>query len=122
MKKLFLLTLVGIFFSVSQASAQWHNKYKSDNFHGNGVTEYLIQSSKKAAKGIEYFYYTSSKAKRIKLTVLSTASRTSGMEGVTIVKVKFPGDKTVYTLEFIPGGCTCIFPNGKKQNYDYISD
>lgn len=121
MKKLILLSLIGIFFSVSQASAQWHNKYQSANFYNNGVTEYLIQASKKAT-GIEYYYYTSKNTKRIKLTTLSTASRTSGMEGITVVKVKFPNSKKIYTLEFIPGGCTCILPSGKKQIYDYVSD
>ncbi|EAY30517.1 hypothetical protein [Microscilla marina] len=120
-KQLFFLLLVGMFFSTISAQAQWRNKYKCHNFYGNGITEYIIsKSDKNNSKVAEYWYYTSRNAKRIKLVVLSTKEVISGMEGTTIVKVRFPNGKTIYTLEFVPGGLYCLAPNGKKQAYTYI--
>ncbi|OJJ17546.1 hypothetical protein BKI52_27165 [marine bacterium AO1-C] len=110
-------------FGITQANAQWRNKYKCHNFYGNGITEHLIaQSPKNNPKGSEYLYYTSRNANRIKLVVISSETKTVGMEGVTIVKVRFPNSRTVYKLEFVPGGLYCIHPNGKKQAYEYIPE
>ncbi|HAS47664.1 MAG TPA: hypothetical protein DCS93_44715 [Microscillaceae bacterium] len=123
MKKLFLLSLFAFALGTTQANAQWRNKYKCHNFYGNGITEHLIaQSPKNNPKGSEYLYYTSRNATRIKLIVISTKVKEVGMEGVTIVKTRFPNSKTVYTLEFVPGGLYCIHPNGKRQAYEYIPD
>jgi len=120
-KKLFSLLFIGaLCFAANSAQAQWTNKYKSYNFYGNGVTEYIIAQSAGGNAAAQYWYYTSSNAQRIKLVVISTKTVTSGMEGSTIVKVKFPSGKVVYTLEFIAGGMYCLAPGGKKQAYDYM--
>lgn len=120
-KKLFPLLFIGaLCFATNSAQAQWTNKYKSYNFYGNGVTEYIIAQSAGGNAAAQYWYYTSSNARRIKLVVISTKTVTSGMEGATLVDVKFPGGKVVYTLEFVAGGMYCLAPGKKRQAYDYI--
>lgn len=100
------------------------NRYKSHNFYGNGVTEYLhICSGFKLGVGkdaMEIYYSTSAKPEKIELQIQSIREERSGMEGVMYIKVNFPNDTQTYTLVFGVGYLNCIDASDKKQDYEPI--
>lgn len=100
------------------------NRYKSHNFYGNGVTEYLyVYSGFKLGVGkdaMEIYYATSTKPEKIELQIQSIQEERSGMEGVMYIKVNFPNNTQTYTLVFGVGYLNCIDSSGKKQAYEPI--
>ena len=120
MKRLFLLSMMGIFFALSQGQAQNTSKFICKNFYGNGVNEYLVLGG--TNNKYVYYYYTSTRPQRIKLITVSHKNVNTGYatEGMTITKVRFPNDTKVYELQFTVGEILCTHPNGRKQKYYYI--
>lgn len=64
--------------------------WKSFNYYGNGVTEYLYEID----GGREYYYFTSRSPKKVKLIILDIQN----FDNDTVVMVKFPGKIDIYKL------------------------
>ena len=64
--------------------------WKSVNFYGNGVTEYLYEID----GGREYYYFTSRSPKKIKLIIIDVQY----YDQDTILSLKFPGRLEIYKL------------------------
>ncbi|HAS47663.1 MAG TPA: hypothetical protein DCS93_44710 [Microscillaceae bacterium] len=124
MKKLFILSLLGLFFGLSQVQAQTYpgDKYESKNFYGNGITEYLLVKYSNNKKQV--FYYNSARPKPIKLIVISDKDFFSkkGSCGANNTKVRFPNDHKVYEIKSAPGEMYCVHPNGKRQDYKPVNN
>ncbi|OJJ17547.1 hypothetical protein BKI52_27170 [marine bacterium AO1-C] len=124
MKKLFLYTLLGLFFGFSQVQAQADvgSKYESKNFYDNGINEYLLIKYVNNKKQV--FYSNSARPTPIKLIVISDKDffpKTGGC-GVNTTKVRFPNGHKVYELKSAPEQMACVHPNGKRQEYILIRD
>lgn len=119
MKKLLMLSCIGVFFTFGYLQAQSSSKFTSKNFYGNGINEHLVMAGN--GKKITYYYYTSTRSQRIKLIVVSSKeiNHGYGTEGTLITKVRFPNDTKVYKLIFTVGQIECVHPNGKKQMFYY---
>jgi len=109
----FFFFSIGIF-SISAEELLW----KSVNFYGNGVTEYLYEID----GGREYYYFTSRSPKKIKLIIIDVQY----FDNDTVLSLKFPGKIEIYKLirTFSTRGIflTCINQDTSvPQKYEKIS-
>jgi hypothetical protein len=100
------------------------NRYKSYNFYGNGVTEYLyICSGFKLGVGkdaMEIYYSTSAKPEKILLQVKAVNKVNEDMHYILSIDVTFPNDNKIHKIVFGVGWLHCIDASGKKQDYEPI--
>ncbi len=121
MKKILFLSL--LMFCVTNLSAQNTSKYKSENYYGNGVTEYIhlyTPQSSKGLSGLEVYYFSSQNPNKIKLKVIKLTEGQSGLDLYYKIEVSFPNDTAIYTLVNPMGSLNCIDPKGKQQDYELI--
>lgn len=94
--------------------------FKSHNFYGNGVTEYIeyyYRDGGGVSVSDEVYYYTSKNAQKIKMNITSATEAVVGMEGMISYQVTFPNEEKVYRLTIAAGGLTCTNPDGSQQFY-----
>lgn len=100
--------------------------FKSVNFYGNGVTEYLYEYSSEFIH--EYYYYTSKAPKKIKLRILNKQDtfydgKSDYSRGFAYT-VKFPDRKNTYilirNLVMDNNSLTCINPDKSEQEFEYV--
>lgn len=95
--------------------------YKSHNFYGNGLTEYIAviydhdTTVGMALTPDNFYYYTSTKPTPVALVMVETVASHRH-------RVKFSNEPTLYILEALEGfkQVICIYPNGKKQTFEKI--
>lgn len=94
--------------------------FKSHNFYGNDVTEYIeyyFRDGGGVSISDEIYYYTSKNSQKIKMSIISATEAVVGMEGAIIYQVTFPNQQEVYTLTIAAGGLECKNPDGSLQGY-----
>lgn len=100
------------------------NRYKSYNFYGNGVTEYLyIYTDFKIDIGkerYEIYYATSKNTEKILLQVKAVTKVNEDMHYILSIDVTFPNDNKIYKIVFGAGWLHCLDASGKKQDYEPI--
>lgn len=100
MKK-FTLIVIFITLGTIVSQAQIDATYKSANFYGNGVTEYLVynnQSGGRSSIADNFFYYNSEAPEQIKLITISVEEEVIGSELQLQYTVSFPYDTQEYIL------------------------
>lgn len=123
MKKYFFLSLLLLFCCSLNLSAQSPIKFKSENFYGNSITEYIhlyIPQYSKGLPGLEVYYFTSQNPNKIRLNVIKVTEGQSGNDVIYKIDVSFPNDTAIYSLVHGMASLNCIDPNGKKQEYELI--
>lgn len=100
------------------------NCYKSHNFYGNGVTEYLYVYSGGMMPPNQYevYYSTSKNTEKIRLQVKAVNKVNEDMHYILGIDVTFPNDNKIYKLVFGLGYTQCVDDTGKVQNYEPISN
>ena len=114
MNKIILLFFTLGIFSIYADDILW----KSANFYGNGVTEYLYEVD----GGREFYYFTSKSPKKIKLIIIDKKF----YENDLIFSVKFPGKVDIYklvrTFNYSGNYLTCINQeNSPPQRFQKVA-
>lgn len=101
-------------------------RYKSYNFYGNGVTEYLyVYTDFKLGVGkerYEVYYATSKNTEKIRLQVKAVNKVTEDMHYILGIDVTFPNDNKIYKLALGAGYAQCLDDTGKSQEYQPIGN
>lgn len=126
MKKISLVLLI-VFMTVLVGQAQSTKLFKSKNYYGNGITEYLelvaMEEPPKSNMSDKFYYYTSNNPSKIELKVVNVEATFVGemvslADTYAIYTVTFPNDSKEYKLSVqIGSGLRCINPDDSVQEY-----
>jgi hypothetical protein len=108
---------------VAQAQSDT-SKYKSVNFYGNGVTEYIyFVHTGQCTHEVEIYYFTSKNPQKIQLNIKQfTLDCYQFSECTSTFRVNFPNQQAVYKLTKGLMYLSSQDASGKVQEYQYIME